>query len=343
MSKPSKGDWSALYQAAIAFQQAEPWEWMGNEELFAIENPDDGEVGYGTILGSGGEEFGLGMFLGEDGYGEYKKLIEEEIEAGDIEESMMSHLLSMLLVDRGVLKKEDREVIRSLGLRFRGRNAWPFFRSQPPGYAPWFLEKGEAIFLTAAIQQALVVADEVRNGELDLLEGEAENLVLTRYYRGGKWKQEWRSVPISSRGNETYVEDIDPVKEAELYLLSDKVGAHSGSWEFDIFMLPVPIRSASGKLHFPICFLAVESKLGLVVGTNLTEPWLSLSGKQDEVIQILKESKQLPLEIRVESDKVKRIVEPITRILGIKLRVTPLSVLQEAKASLYERFCGRKL
>lgn len=59
MNEPAKGNWSALYQAAIAFQQAAPWECMDNEDLFAVENPDDGEVGYCSILGSGGEEFDL--------------------------------------------------------------------------------------------------------------------------------------------------------------------------------------------------------------------------------------------------------------------------------------------
>jgi len=338
VTEPNRDDWAALYQAAIAFQQTAPWEWVDNEALFAIENPDDGEVGYSTILGSGGEEFGLGMFLGDHGYGRYVRLIEDETEAEDFEEDIMVRSLLMLLVDRDVLHKRDREVFRSLGLRFRGRNAWPFFRSQQPGYAPWFLDKREAIFLTAAIQQALIVADEVRNGELDLLEGEAENLVLTRYYRGGEWKEEWRSAPILSQGKETYVESIDTVKEAELYLLRDKAGEHSGCWELDIFMLPVPIGSASEKPHFPICFLAVERKLGLIVGTNLTDPWLSLSGKQDEVIQILKNAKQLPGEMRVASNKVKRIVEPITNTLGIKLRVTSLSVLQKVKVGLLERF-----
>ncbi len=340
MTEPNRDDWAALYQAVIAFQQTAPWEWVDNEALFAIENPDDGEVGYSTILGSGGEEFGLGMFLGDHGYGRYVRLIEDETEAEDFEEDIMVRSLLMLLVDRDVLHKRDREVFRSLGLRFRGRNAWPFFRSQQPGYAPWFLDKREAIFLTAAIQQALIVADEVRNGELDLLEGEAENLVLTRYYRGGEWKEEWRSAPILSQGKETYVESIDTVKEAELYLLRDKAGEHSGCWELDIFMLPVPIGSASEKPHFPICFLAVERKLGLIVGTNLTDPWLSLSGKQDEVIQILKNAKQLPGEMRVASNKVKRIVEPITNTLGIKLRVTSLSVLQKVKVGLLERFVG---
>ena len=102
---------------------------MANEDLFAIENPNDGEMGYCSILGNGGEEFGLGMFLGEDGYNQYIKLIEGETEPEDIEESLMMRTLSLLFVDRDVLREEDRDIIRSLGLRFRGRNAWPFFRS----------------------------------------------------------------------------------------------------------------------------------------------------------------------------------------------------------------------
>ena len=341
MNEPTKGNWSALYQVAIVFQQAAPWEWMDNEDLFAVENPDDGEVGYCSILGSGGEEFGLGMFVGEDGYDRYAKLIAEEVEPEDLEESMMMRGISMLFVDRDVLQKKDREVIRSLGLRFRGRNAWPFFRSQQPGYVPWFLEKGEVLFLTAAIQQALVVADEVRSGELNLSEGDSRDLVLTRYYHSGKWHEEWRKAPKLSQEQETRAENIDPVKEAELYLLRSQVGGLSWCWELDIFTLPMPIGKVPERPHFPLCFLAVEKKLGLILGTNLTEPWLTFSEKQDEVIQILRKANQLPREIRVKSDKVRRIVEPITSILGIKLRVASLPMLEQARASLDEHLSGR--
>ena len=43
MNQPGKSDWATLYQAAITFKEATPWDWMDNEELFAVENPDDGE------------------------------------------------------------------------------------------------------------------------------------------------------------------------------------------------------------------------------------------------------------------------------------------------------------
>ena len=341
MNEPTKGDWCALYQAAIAFQQAAPWEWMDNEDLFAVENPDSGEVGYCSILGSGGEEFGLGMFVGEDGYERYAKLIAGEVEPEDLEEGMMVWSISMLFVDRDVLHKKDREVIRSLGLRFRGRNAWPFFRSQRPGYVPWFLEKEEAIFLTAAIQQALVVADEVRAGKLDLLEGEPENLILTRVYRDGKWHEEWRKAPKLGQEQDSQAENIDAVKEAELHLLRSRAGAPSGRWELDIFALPMPIGSRSERPYFPLCFLAVETRLGLILDADLTQPWLTFSQKQDKVIQILRKATQLPREIRVKSDKVRSVVEPITSILGIKLRVAPLPMLEQARASLEKHLSGR--
>ena len=341
MNEPSKGDWSMLYQAAIAFQQAAPWEWMDNEDLFAVENPDNGEVGYCSILGSGGEEFGLGVFVGDDGYDRYARLIAEEAEPEDLDESIMAPLLTMLFVDRNELHKKDREVIRSLGLSFRGRNAWPLFRSQRPGYMPWYLEKEEALFLTVAVQQALVVADEVRGGKLDLLENEPENLILTHFYRDGRWHEEWRKAPKLGQQQETYAENIDPIKEVELHLLRGRSDALSGRWELDIFALPIPIGPGSGRPHFPLCFLAVEAKLGLILGANLTEPWLTFSEKQDEVIQILKKANELPLEIRVKSDKVRRVVEPITRVLGIKLRVGSLPMLEHAKASLDEHLSRR--
>jgi len=343
MNQPNKSEWVALYQAAIMFKEAAPWEWMGNGDLFAVENPDNAEMGYCSILGAGGEEFGLGMFLGEDGYHRYIKVISEEVDPEnpeDLEESIMARSISMLLVDRNTLQKEDHEVIRSLGIRFRGRKAWPFFRTQWPGYVPWFLEKGEARFLSAALDQALTVANEVRSGTLDW-PLQRENLVLTRYYRDGRWLEEWRKAPAPSQKREEHADSIDAVKEAELHLFSNRASKVNESWELDIFMLPVPIGTVSERPYFPSCFLVVERKLGLVLGANLTKPWLTTAEKQDEVIRILKKVNQIPSEIRVKSNKVRRIVEPITSILGIKLQVRSLPMLEQAKASLHKHLSGR--
>ena len=125
------------------------------------------------------------------------------------------------------------------------------------------------------------------------------------------------------------------MKEAELHLLSSQVSKVSRTWELDIFMLPIPIGSASERPYFPSCFLLVDTNLGPVLGAKLTTPWLTTAEKQDKVTQILRNVNQIPSEIRVKSSKVKGIVEPVADILGVKLRVGPLPMLEQAKASLH--------
>ena len=92
MNEPNQSDWSELYQAALAFQKARPWEWMDSSDLLAVENPDNGETGYYSILGSGGKEFGLGIFLGDQGFNSYIELITGEEEQEDIDEQKMLQL-----------------------------------------------------------------------------------------------------------------------------------------------------------------------------------------------------------------------------------------------------------
>jgi len=183
MADPSLAEWGKLYQAALRFREVAPWTWMENEELFAVVDPQGGATGYCSVMGSSNEEFGLGIFIGELGYKRYLELVSGQSVPGNLDEEIMVPLLTLLFVNREELAKEDRAVIRSLGLQFRGRNAWPLFRSQRPGYVPWFLEKEEAFFLTSALEQALVVADGVHRGRLDLFDEVDEDKVLTRYPR----------------------------------------------------------------------------------------------------------------------------------------------------------------
>ena len=64
---------------------------------------------------------------------------------------------------RNELRKEDHEIIKRLGLRFRGANAWPAFRSYRPGYLPWFLEDDEIEVLRLILEQVLDVAPRVKD------------------------------------------------------------------------------------------------------------------------------------------------------------------------------------
>jgi len=329
VANPSKTDWAKLYQTSIRFKEAAPWAWMKNEDLFAVEDPATGEIGYCSILGNGGQEFGLDIFMGDEGYAKYLRMMSDEPVSDDLTENIMTPLLSLLFSDRKDLQTQDINVIRSLGLQFRGRNAWPMFRSQRPGYAPWFLDKAETVFLAFAVEQALVVAAEVGGRHLDLYEGADDNLILTRRRRDGGWEEYWSKAP-KPQGERPSTPPM--ISEALVRKMANK----AGDWELDMFVLPAPIGPMSGRPYFPLCFFAMERSSGLVVANETSDPWIDLAGKRRTVIRILEEADPPPRSINVRSNEVKMILQPITSRLGIDLRLQATPTLQAFKRSLTE-------
>jgi len=335
MENPSLEEWAKLLKITGRFKELSPWQWIASEDIFAVVNPQDGEIGYCSILGNGEDEFGLGIFLGEKGYERYLSIISSEPGVDDYFDSIMTPLISLLFADRKDMQKQDLEIIRSLGLKFRGGNAWPQFRSQRPGYAPWFLEKEEALFLTIALEQALIIADRVRNNNLDLYEEVDEDRILTRHYSNGAWQEEWRPPEMSQRHTSKSEETTaDLVNEAELILLRDSSGKPQGSWELDIFIFPVPIGPLPSRPYFPLCFLTVERQQGIIIDTQMIEPWATVSQQRDVIVQILRKAAQLPRNIHVGSPRVAEILEPITNRLGIDLHIGAITMLEGCKQSL---------
>ncbi|OGO23173.1 MAG: hypothetical protein A2144_04235 [Chloroflexi bacterium RBG_16_50_9] len=130
------------------------------------------------------------------------------------------------------------------------------------------------------------------------------------------------------------------VNEAEMLLLRNSLSKPGGSWELDVFILPAPIGPKSGRPYFPLCFLAVEKKQGIVIGNQMDKPWITLSQQREAIIQILKNAGQIPRSIRVKSKKVKEILEPIATSLGINLQIGATPLLEEFKASLDNYLSG---
>lgn len=101
-------------------------------------------------------------------------MIEGEIDGEEDDIFAMQNCLKLELGPRSDLRTEDHAVIRKLGIAFRGKNAWPQFRSLLPGYIPWFLTEPEARFLTIALHVVCGHCERIANREVagSLREGE---------------------------------------------------------------------------------------------------------------------------------------------------------------------------
>jgi len=175
---PSLEEWRSLYEAAIRFKEASPWEWMTDDQIFGIEDPETGQVGYVSVTGMLGEHFSLSLYLDAEGlYGLLTLAFDPRASA---ELLLEIPLLQASFEDRNTLRARDREVIKRLGLRFRGRNEWPMFRSYRPGYEPWYLTSAEARFLRWGLEQGLEVALRLKE-DPDLLPDLDDERLLVRH------------------------------------------------------------------------------------------------------------------------------------------------------------------
>lgn len=137
---------------------------MDETEIFGVQYPETNELGFVSLMGMAGEHFAVPVYQGAEGlYGIQGFASEVEAGTANPEELFDIPQLQASFENRDQLDRQDREVIKKLGLKFRGAYAWPMFRSYRPGYMPWFVTAEEALRLTYALSQTLEVAPRVKD------------------------------------------------------------------------------------------------------------------------------------------------------------------------------------
>ena len=336
MSEPSTREWRDLHEAFREYCKAEPWQWLDNDDLVVVEHPSREYKGYCIALGGAGMEFGLAVYIGDEGLASYLALMTGEIDPESPDGIESTRSLSALLSDREELDNRDRAIIRDLELRYRGRGRWPLFRSTVPGYVPWLLDSDEAVFLTMALRNMMDVAARMSRGELDLYTEGEPGLRLSLAFRDGEWRDHREILrPPRPPAAPGYPDS----ERLERIARSD--ASRIGSWEFSKFHLHAAFQeNKEDRPFFPLIVLAVDGESSFILGTSLLGKAPPLLAQQDALVETLEEAPRLPSEIVVDSTSTAQLVESITSALDIKLSVGPTPALDEAKASLIDHMGG---
>lgn len=315
-------DWKALYEAAIAFKKLKCWEWMYDSDLFGVQNPETGEIGYCCVLGHMGEVLALNVYLGTEGLNSYKwvqqqgALMQRNLSADPLALLSVQKCLMASYENRSELSKKDLEIIRALGLKFRGKKEWPMFRSYQPDYLPRPLHLPEVRFLTTALIQAQEVALRVKENP-DLLEppAEGEERYLARILKGGEWQDSW--LPPAELEKAERVSKIDEVLLAKL---KRSKWPHKGVWEMDCMPMPTPVKEGDSAF-FPYA-MPVLNEQGIVLDMQLFNPD-ELEGRvANRFLELIQNVQYLPQSLLVGSQLACDLLEPIAKELKITLEQT---------------------
>ena len=331
MAEPSKKEWRDLHEAFKDYCQAKPWQWLDDIDLVAIEHPSGEYKGYCAAMGSGGMEYGLAVYVGDEGLAGYLALMTGEIDTDSPASIDSMRSLSAMLADRTTLDNRDRAIIRDLGLKYRGRGRWPLFRSTVPGYMPWLLDSDEAVFLTMALRNIMDVAARMSRGELNLYSEDEPGLVLARVFRDGEWRDQREILkpppPPAAAPGYPDSERLERIARAN--------DSRTGTWELSKFYLHTGFQDNKGdRPYFPMVVLVVHRESSFILGTNMLGEGPSALDQQEVLVDTLEIAPGLPSEIIVDSTSTAQLFASITAGLGIKLSVGPTPVLDEAKASL---------
>lgn len=317
-SNPSMQEWEALYKAAIEFRKIEPWEWMRETDIFGVQNPQTGEIGYCCILGELGEVLAMAVYRGTEGLQGYLKILKGKIRPGDLDAPYIQDCLLSSFENKQFIEKEAMKIINELKLKFSGRNSWPLFRSYKPGYFPWFLNRDEVLYLTFALQQARDVCLRV-NKNSKLLRPPKRNLYLIRVpeARDGTvvWKDEWREPACMKQKRENSEEAVDEIR---IQRIKKTVNPNPMLWEIDFFHTPTPV-SQGARPFFPYAIMLVDHDTGFILDMYLSESDEYRREFPDKFLSCIEKTSVLPLEILVRKEEALKLLMPSTSRLNIKL------------------------
>jgi hypothetical protein len=338
--KPSPEEWRRLYEAWGRFKEIAPWEWMNETNVFGVQDPETGQLGFISVMGALGEHYAVSLYLGPEGlYGFWA--MQQAGPAIPPELFLEIPQLQASFEDREMLQKRDRDLIKELGLKFRGRQAWPLFRSYRPGFVPWFLEAGEVHFLTHALEQAHEMALRFRDNWTILPASQKQYLV--RVARKDKGNLIWEDkIMLVSPPEPTSIQ-----LQMDLQTLAALKSRARGSFtlEMDLFMLPSAVRDAGDRPYYPYVLMTIDKQSGMILGNDMLQPFPSLLEMYSQVpLHVVYQLVRLgsrPKEIRVRSPMLAQLLNTLTEDLDFKLKsVDRLSTLDSARNELF-RFLMR--
>lgn len=334
-ASPTMQEWARLYEAHAAIRDLAPWRFMEEDEIFGVENPETGDVAFVSVMGKLGEHLAVAAYLGVEALYRFWEMQEQGPFLRE-EHILETPHLQASYEDREVLEKQDRDIIKALGHKYRGRQAWPLFRSFQPGYAPWFLSSAEARFLILVLEQTLDVARRLDRNP-DLLVALDGDTYLVRVPEGNgqlNWRDEQRSYPPPE------VENLGMEISTSLIQAYQRLEASSAAVEVDLFIFPGMIREKGTRPYFPYSLMIVEAESGMVLASELMDPRPSLHEMRNEAFQTFLTSlirvKFRPTEIATSSIELFARLEAVEEYLGAELFYEPiLPRMEEVKQQLF--------
>lgn len=270
---PSMEQWQRLYDLADQIKALKPWMILAETDLFGVRDPESGVDSFVSVMGSGGEHFAVAVYIGVESLFQFWML--QDPNSGAPPEMVLAiRQLQLSFENRDDLDDGDIELLRTLQRKYRGKQAWPAFRSFVPGYLPWRIDASEANLLIHVLEQTIDVAARAMK-DISLLEPPDDNTYLFRVPKVTDGAITWEDQLIAVQPPQP-VEYAVPMRSDLLEQMKKLPKRKKSSFEMEFFPLPRPVADESGRPYLPTMLLAVDDSSGMIVITEMIPPAVGL-------------------------------------------------------------------
>ena len=259
-------EWRDLYQVAIKLKKLKPWEDLWDMDLITILPLGKDEPCICSVMGKGGEFYGIGIYIGGKAINDFFTIADNN----DIPQNQLIRYQNNIMCNfgsRDELTKKELNIIKELGLKFRGKNDWVYFRVYEKGYAPYMPDKNEVLEITDILKHLYMAIKSLHNGlKVDFENG--KTLMRCFHKESNLWLNYEMPLLIP------HIHYAVPVLEDQLLMKRLKNKAKNNSvLELDIAYLNSVINDKSyDKPIIPrLCILA-DKRSGMLLSQNMVAP-----------------------------------------------------------------------
>ena len=322
-------EWRALYEAAMRLKEIEPWETFWDMDLITLEGEWEDEV-YVSILGKGGDCYGISVYEGLDGLNDFVILTLAERMNISSEYAMFSqNNLTCYWGNREELTKAQWQTVKDLGYKFRGKNQWLYFMSYRKGYFPYNMDQAEVLRMTGYLRMLADAVEYYRTNEMKVDFEHGKTFFYSCDKEGGTVEE--RPLPFTGcRFPVLTLTDGELIGELRASEKCDAV------LEADIVYTGAAVMDEEYERPANPCLcLVADACSEMMLKADMTGPeedaGVTLA---DAMIDFIFRF-GAPKEIRVSNVIVEAILEQICREAGIRLRrVKKLKAIEEFKQGM---------
>lgn len=310
-------EWNELYEVAIKIKELKPWEHLLDVDIITLALPDK-EPCYCSVMGRGGECYGIGAYMGFEAISKFFKMLDKQ----DISPEQMiryqdNNVIVCYFGNREELTSKELKLVKDLGLNFRGKNNWIYFHSFKKGYAPYILDQEEVLQETEILQHLYMSLEAyiIKGLKVDFENGNT----LMRLYspKDDLWLnfETPLKIPVTQ-----YAAPV--LKDEILVSKLSKMEQVNSTWEIDIAYLGSAIndKEYDRPVTARMCILS-EKKSGMIINQNMVTP-------MDDDIQTIFNTLILPMmdlgrpsKIMVRDEYIYYILKDLCERTNIKLEI----------------------